>query len=108
MQSGFSRIGRLAAGIGASAVGLAYGASALADELVGQPTNAAIDFQPAASQIRRDVISFHDNILLPIIVLITLLVLGLEWWLRLGLGLVLRQVLGLVLGLGLVWLKMLT
>jgi len=75
MQSGFSRMRRLAAGVSASVVGLVFAGHALADTLVGQPTDGGMDLQPAASQIRRDVISFHDNILLPIIVGIVLLVL---------------------------------
>jgi len=77
MQSGFSRMRRFAAGISASGLALACAAQAFADEVVGQPVSGGIALQPAASQIRRDVIAFHDNILLPIIVLITLLVLGL-------------------------------
>ena len=75
MQSGFSRMRRLAAGASASVAGLVFAGHALADKLVGQPTDGGMDLQPAASQIRRDVISFHDNILLPIIVGIVLLVL---------------------------------
>ena len=77
MKSGFSRMRRLAAGTSAALVGLMFAAHALADTLVGQPTSGGLGLQPAASQIRRDVISFHDNILLPIIVAIVLLVLGL-------------------------------
>jgi cytochrome c oxidase subunit 2 len=77
MQSGLSRMRRPATAFSVSLLALACGAQAFAADLVGQPTSGALDLQPAASQIRRDVISFHDNILLPIIVLITLLVLGL-------------------------------
>ena len=44
---------------------------------MGQPTAGGIALQPAASEIRRHEIFFHDKILLPIIVLIVLLVLGL-------------------------------
>ena len=75
MQSGFSRIGRFAAGLSAAVVGLVFAAHAFADQLVGQPTPGAITLQPAASQVRRDVIFFHDDILLPIITVITLFVL---------------------------------
>jgi len=74
MRSGFSGIGRLAAGGWTALIGLAFAARALADT-VGQPTDGAIDLQPAASQIRRDEIVFHNHILLPIIAAITLLVL---------------------------------
>jgi cytochrome c oxidase subunit 2 len=67
---------RLAAGVVTFAIGLAVSAQALSDVL-GQPVSGGVGLQPAASQIRRDVISFHDNILLPIIVAIVLLVFAL-------------------------------
>lgn len=76
MTSGVSGIGRVAAGFGAAVMGLSLAAGALA-EVVGRPVDGGIALQPAASQIRRDVIVFHDHILLPIITVITLLVLGL-------------------------------
>lgn len=76
MKSGFSGIGRAAAGACSAVLGLAFAAGALA-EVVGRPVDGGIALQPAASQIRRDVIVFHDHILLPIITAITLLVLGL-------------------------------
>jgi cytochrome c oxidase subunit II len=74
MKSRFSGIGRLTAGAWAAVMGLAFAAQALA-ETVGQPVDGAIGLQPAASQIRRDEIVFHDHILLPIITAITVLVL---------------------------------
>jgi cytochrome c oxidase subunit 2 len=77
MQSVFSRMRRRALGIPATVVGLAFAAHAFADTVFGQPVSGAISLQPAASQIRRDVIFFHDDILLPIITVIVLLVLGL-------------------------------
>ncbi len=77
MQSVFSRMKRRAVGVPATVVGLAFAAHAVADTVFGQPVSGAISLQPAASQIRRDVIFFHDDILLPIISLIVLLVLGL-------------------------------
>jgi cytochrome c oxidase subunit 2 len=52
--------------------GPAYGA-------VGAPTDRAVDLQPAATEIMREIVSFH-NYLLPIIAAITLLVLGLLVW----------------------------
>jgi cytochrome c oxidase subunit 2 len=76
MQSGFSRMRRLAAGFAASLVGLAFAAHALADDLMGQPTPGGISLQPAASAIRAHVIWFHD-LLLWIISFIVALVLGL-------------------------------
>ncbi len=77
MQSGLSRVARRASGAFAFLLGVSLTAHAFADQVVGQPVSGAMGFQPAASQIRRDVISFHDNILMPIIVAITLLVLAL-------------------------------
>ncbi len=76
MKSGFSGIGRLTVGFCSAVLGLTLAAGALA-EVVGRPVDGGIALQPAASQIRRDVIVFHDHILLPIITAITLLVLGL-------------------------------
>jgi len=66
----------MAAGAPLALFTLACAAPAWADVL-GQPTAGGIAFQPAATQIRRDVIWFHDWILLPIITAITLLVLAL-------------------------------
>ncbi|MHB8530479.1 MAG: cytochrome c oxidase subunit II [Caulobacteraceae bacterium] len=74
MNSKLAGIGRLAMAAGVAALACACSALASADTL-GAPTDGAIDLQPAASQIRRDVIAFHDHILLPIIVGISLLVL---------------------------------
>ena len=76
MKSVSFAIGRLTAAFSAVSLGVAVASGALAD-IVGQPTDGAIDLQPAASQIRRDVAIFHNHILLPITVAITLLVAGL-------------------------------
>ena len=51
-----------------------------AQDLMGQPTPGGIGLQPAASPLKHDAHFFHDVILLPIIVGITLLVLGLLTW----------------------------
>jgi cytochrome c oxidase subunit 2 len=51
--------------------------SVAAEELLGQPTPGAIDFQRAAAPLKHQVIFFHNFILLPIITGIVLLVLGL-------------------------------
>ena len=75
MQSVFSPIARLTAGISAGALTLFVAARVLAQPVIGQPVDGRIDLQPAASQVRQDVINFHDYILLPIITAITLLVL---------------------------------
>ena len=56
------------------------GVQAKAEDLLGQPTPGAIDLQPAASELKHDAIFFYNAILLPIIILITLFVLGLLIW----------------------------
>jgi cytochrome c oxidase subunit II len=53
----------------------AIATGAWAADLVGQPTDGAIDFQPAASLMKHKAIWFHNTILLPIILGITALVL---------------------------------
>ena len=50
---------------------------ALAQGVIGQPVDKAIGFQPAYAPLKRDVIFFHDMILMPIITAIVLLVAGL-------------------------------
>jgi cytochrome c oxidase subunit 2 len=56
-----------------------FGVQAWAADKLGQPTDGAIDFQPAATDLRQRVIDFH-YFLLVILVGITLLVLGLLLW----------------------------
>jgi cytochrome c oxidase subunit 2 len=70
----------LATGVAAGAMAAFWGASALAADLVGQPTPGAIDLQPGVTPLRKDAIFFHNAILLPIITAIVLLVLGLLIW----------------------------
>lgn len=55
---------------------LATAGSALAQTL-GQPTDKAIGLQPAGSPLRHEAAFFHNFVLLPIIVVISLFVLGL-------------------------------
>ncbi|MDC7674960.1 cytochrome c oxidase subunit II [Asticcacaulis sp. LKC15W] len=55
-------------------------ATAFAADTLGQPTDGAIDLQPAAAPLKHDAIFFHDIILMPIITAITLLVLALLVW----------------------------
>jgi cytochrome c oxidase subunit 2 len=62
------------AGLSASLLGFGVATQVLADQIVGQPTPGGIDLQPAASEIRRHVIGFH-NMLLWIISFIVLFVL---------------------------------
>jgi cytochrome c oxidase subunit II len=69
-----------AAGAAAGAMTAFWGASALAEDLVGQPTPGAIDLQPGVTPLRHDAIFFHNAILLPIITAISLFVLGLLVW----------------------------
>ncbi len=74
MKLKLAGIGRPAAAAGTILFASAVSTLAFADTL-GAPTDRAIDFQPAASQIRQHVIDFHSYILLPIIGGIGLLVL---------------------------------
>lgn len=53
---------------------------AYAADLMGQPTDGAIDFQPAATTLRQQAMDFHNYILLPVCVGISALVLGLMLW----------------------------
>lgn len=78
-------------GMGARARGLIGGAAGIslavfsagaawAQDKMGQPTDGALGLQPAASPLKVEAHHFHDLILLPIIVAISLLVLGLLIW----------------------------
>lgn len=63
------------------ALSSALAVSAFAEDLkMGQPTDGAMGWQPAASEFKVRVESFYDGLLLPIITLISLLVLGLLLW----------------------------
>lgn len=68
------------AGLAAFAATAAFGAQALAEDLMGQPTPKGITLQPAASPLKHHAHFFHDAILMPIITIITLFVLGLLIW----------------------------
>jgi cytochrome c oxidase subunit 2 len=70
----------LAAGVAAGATLAFWGASALAEDLIGQPTPGGIDLQPGVTPLRHDAIFFHNAILMPIITIITLFVLALLVW----------------------------
>jgi cytochrome c oxidase subunit 2 len=71
---------KLASGAALAAATLMTAGAAFAEDLVGQPTPGAIDFQPAAAPLKHQVIWFHNMILLPITTGIVLLVLGLLLW----------------------------
>lgn len=66
-------------GAATALAGLTFAGGAAAD-LLGQPTPGGVAFQPAATEIRRHAIAFHDYLLLPIITIISLLVLSLLIW----------------------------
>ena len=70
----------LATGVAAGVMSAFWGASALAEDLVGQPTPGGIDMQPGVTPLKHDAIFFHNWILLPITTAIVLLVLGLIVW----------------------------
>ncbi|MGQ3039185.1 MAG: cytochrome c oxidase subunit II [Brevundimonas sp.] len=79
---GMGKRARAYIGSGVAALSLAvFGASsALAEDLMGQPTPGAIALQPAASPLKESAHFFHDIVLMPVITLISLLVLGLLVW----------------------------
>ena len=70
----------LAIGLATGATTALWSASALAEELIGQPTDRAIGLQPGVTALREDVAFFHNAILMPIITAISLFVLGLLIW----------------------------
>ena len=80
MQSRFHGIRALAAGVAAGAMTTFWGVSAVADDLIGQPTDKSMMMQPGVTPLKHDAIFFHDIILFPIITAITLFVLGLLIW----------------------------
>ena len=82
-----SKMGRLIdhvkSGVRAAAVRIALAAMALgvwaqtamAEQLIGQPTDKALGLQPAASVLKHDAHFFHDSVLMPIIAAISIFVL---------------------------------
>ena len=80
MQSRFHGIRTLAAGVATGVLAAFWGVSAVAAELIGQPTDKAIGMQPGVTPLKHDAIFFHDWILMPIISAITLFVLALLAW----------------------------
>jgi cytochrome c oxidase subunit II len=75
MQSRFQGMRALAAGIATGALTAFWGASALADEIIGQPTDGAMGMVAGVTPLKKDAIFFHNMILLPLITAITLFVL---------------------------------
>jgi cytochrome c oxidase subunit 2 len=80
MKPSYFSIGRWAAGAAAAATALAVAGQVCAADLMGQPTNGGIDFQPAATDLRASAMWFHTWILLPVLFGISALVLGLLLW----------------------------
>jgi cytochrome c oxidase subunit 2 len=76
MKAKFQGIASLMAGAGAAM----WGFAALAQERLGQPTPGGIGLQQAASPLKHEAHFFHDIILLPIIVAISVFVLWLLVW----------------------------
>jgi cytochrome c oxidase subunit 2 len=80
MKSSFNGLRTRAAGALAGAGAALWGASAMAQDIIGQPTPKAIDMQPGVTPLRHDAIWFHNVILMPIITAIVVLVLVLLAW----------------------------
>lgn len=70
----------IATALGAGLTSVLMAAPALAEDLMGQPTDGAIGLQPAAAPLKHHAHFFHDMILLPLIVVISLFVLALLGW----------------------------
>ena len=80
MKPGTFSIKRLATGAGAALMAAAVSAQAAAADLVGQPTDGAIGFQPGVTVLRDHAMWFHRWILLPVLFGISILVLALLLW----------------------------
>jgi cytochrome c oxidase subunit 2 len=74
------RIARAATGAGTAILAASVACQASAADLMGQPTDGAIDFQPAATALRQQAMDFHNFILLPVLFGISALVLALLLW----------------------------
>ena len=70
----------IATALGAGMTSVLMAAPALAEDLLGQPTDGSIGLQPAAAPLKHHAHFFHDMILLPIIIAISLFVLALLVW----------------------------
>ena len=73
-------IARSAAGAATAVLAVTVAGQVWAGDLMGQPTDRAIDFQPAATELRQRAMDFHSFILLPVLFGISLLILGLLLW----------------------------
>ncbi|WP_421730515.1 cytochrome c oxidase subunit II [Brevundimonas sp.] len=72
--------GAAASSVLAVSLGVFAATPSWAQDLMGQPTPGGIDLQPAASPLKYEAIWFHNVILLPMCIGISLLVLGLLGW----------------------------
>jgi cytochrome c oxidase subunit 2 len=75
-----ARLIRIAAATATSILAAGLQVQAFAADTLGQPTDGAIDFQPAATALRQQAMNFHTFILLPVLFGISALVLGLLLW----------------------------
>lgn len=80
MGMGTRAIARLGAGSATAALSAFVAAPTWAQELVGQPTPGGIGLQAAASPLKHQVHFFHQAVLLPMCIGISLLVLALLLW----------------------------
>ncbi len=72
-RSPLARVSAVAAGV----IALAATVPAFAADLVGQPTDGAIDLQPSVTPLRSSAAYFHNWIMLPVLSAVCLFVLGL-------------------------------
>ncbi len=70
----------LSIGIAAGTLALAIPAMALADDLMGRPTDKSMGWQPAATSLKVKTEWFYNDILFPVITVICLFVLALLVW----------------------------
>ena len=82
LMAGTGKTGALGAAVrvgtfAAAALAVSAVAAHAAQPLLGQPTPGGIGFQPSGDDIKSSVVFFHNDILMPIITAICLLVLGL-------------------------------
>src|SRR6185312_9094853 len=74
------RLKGLMTGVALTTAALAVPAMALAQDLVGQPTDKSMAWQPAATSLKDKTIWFYNDILFPIITIISVFVLVLLLW----------------------------
>lgn len=75
-----ARLNRIAAATATSMLAAGFAVQAFAADTLGQPTDGAVTFQPAATALRQRAMDFHTWILLPVLFGISALVLGLLLW----------------------------